>query len=110
MADLSIILILHYSTVWEDSRQRDWMLLQRQSFHFMETIENLDDLLGAVAVWENRDLFYKVMQSISSWQYFGVIIQFIEDTSTLLLVHIGSKSTCVGMKVHTAVFHILNSS
>lgn len=86
------------------------MLLQRQSFHFMEAIENLDDLLEAVAVWENRDLFYKVTRTISSWWCFGVIVQFIEDTSTLLPVHIGSKSTCVDMKVCTAVFHILNCS
>lgn len=33
----------------------------------MEAIENLDDLLEAVAVWENRDLFYKVTRTISSW-------------------------------------------
>lgn len=72
----------------------------------MEAIENLDDLLGAVAIWANRDLFYKVMQTSSSWQCFGVVFQFIEDTSTLLLVHIGSTSTCVDMKVHTGVFLI----
>lgn len=59
--------------------------------------------LGAVAVWENRDLFYKVMQTSSSWQCFGVIFQFIENTSTLLPVHIGSTSTCVDMKVHSAL-------
>lgn len=41
----------------------------------MEAIENLDDLLRAVAVWENRDLFYKVMQTSSSWQCFGAIFQ-----------------------------------
>lgn len=86
------------------------MLLQRQSFHFMQAIENLDDLLGAVAVWENRDLFYKVMQTSSSWLRFGARFQFIEDISTLLPVHIGSIRTCVDMRVQTAVFLILNIS
>lgn len=69
----------------------------------MEAIENLEDLLGAVAVWESRDLFYKVTQTSSSFQCLGVIFQFIENTSTLLPLHIGSTNMCVDTKVHTAV-------
>lgn len=38
----------------------------KDSFPFMEAIENLDDLLGAVAVCENCDLFLKIMQTTSS--------------------------------------------
>lgn len=68
--------------------------------------------LRAVAVWENLDLFCKLMQTSSSWPCFGVISQFIENTSTLLPLHVGF--ICKYMRghegAHRCVFHILNSS
>lgn len=73
----------------------------------MQAIENLDDLLGAVAVWENRDLFYKVMQTSSSWLRFGARFQFIEDTSTLFAsAHWFYKHMCGHEGADCCVSHI----
>lgn len=67
--------------------------------------------LRAVALWENLDLFYKLMQTSSYWQCFGVVTQFLENISALLLVHTGfiCKYMCGHEAAHCCVFHISNS-